>query len=111
MRYSDQTTLATQIKLEGDLKSVGATLMAGIGTQAMLMQAMLMSKLPIIIPFPFHGFPLSGVITWWRGVWALLDHYIGDSVFGHVLCVVLGLMIILYVRFAGLKLANFFPNL
>jgi hypothetical protein len=37
MRYSDQTTLATQIKLEGDLKSVGATLMAGIGTSCQYM--------------------------------------------------------------------------
>ena len=64
-----------------------------------------------------HGFSLTehllstGVITWWRGVWALLDHYIGDSVFGHIMCVFLGLMIILYIRFAGFKLANFFPNL
>ena len=54
---------------------------------------------------------VAGVITWWRGVWALLDHYIGDSVFGHVMCIVLGLMIILYIRFSGFKLANFFPNL
>ena len=40
-----------------------------------------------------------------------MDHYIGDSVFGHVMCIVLGLMIILYIRFSGFKLANFFPNL
>ncbi|GAX73203.1 hypothetical protein CEUSTIGMA_g656.t1 [Chlamydomonas eustigma] len=69
-----------EMKLEGDLKSVGATLLAGIG-----------------------------VICWWRGVWALLDHYIADSVFGHIMCIVTGLMIILYVRVSGMKLANLFP--
>jgi hypothetical protein len=44
-------------------------------------------------------------------VWALLDHYIQDSVIGHVMCITVGLLIILYIRFSGAKLANFFPNL
>eukprot|EP00195_Chlamydomonas_chlamydogama_P015153 CAMPEP_0202911534 /NCGR_PEP_ID=MMETSP1392-20130828/55244_1 /ASSEMBLY_ACC=CAM_ASM_000868 /TAXON_ID=225041 /ORGANISM="Chlamydomonas chlamydogama, Strain SAG 11-48b" /LENGTH=123 /DNA_ID=CAMNT_0049602083 /DNA_START=317 /DNA_END=688 /DNA_ORIENTATION=- len=67
-------------KLQSDLTSVGATVFAGIG-----------------------------VITWWRGVWALLDHYVGDSVVGHWACIITGLMIIMYVRVAGYKLTNLFP--
>lgn len=51
----------------------------------------------------------AGVITWWRGVWALLDHFLGDSLFGDCMCIFSGLLIILYLRFSGAKLTNFFP--
>ncbi|KAG1678174.1 hypothetical protein FOA52_016111 [Chlamydomonas sp. UWO 241] len=72
--------LPLQTKLQADLQSIGATLFAGVG-----------------------------VIVWWRGVWALLDHYIEDSVFGHWMCIFTGLLIIVYIRLAGFKLTNFFP--
>jgi hypothetical protein len=68
-------------KLEADLRSVGATIVA-----------------------------VSGVIVYWRGVWSLLDHVLGDSVFGDVACVVLGLLTVLGVRLSGAKLSSFWPS-
>ncbi len=45
-----------------------------------------------------------------HGVWALLDYYVGDdNVFGHVMCVVTGLLIIFHIRATGKRLANIFP--
>ena len=67
-------------QLEADIKTVGVTLTA-----------------------------ILGVIIFWRGVWSLLDHYIGDSVVGDICCSVLGLCIILYIRLSGAKLASFWP--
>lgn len=52
---------------------------------------------------------ILGVIVFWRGVWTLLDHYIGDSVLGDVCCIVVGLAIVLYIRLSGLKMASFWP--
>jgi hypothetical protein len=67
-------------KLQADIKTVGVTLTA-----------------------------ILGVIIFWRGVWSLLDHYIGDSVFGDVCCSVVGLAIVLYIRLSGARLASFWP--
>jgi hypothetical protein len=67
-------------KLQADFKTVGVTITA-----------------------------ILGVITFWRGVWSLLDHYLGDSVFGDVVCSVVGLAIVLYIRLSGAKLASFWP--
>ncbi|PNH03166.1 hypothetical protein TSOC_010794 [Tetrabaena socialis] len=67
-------------KLEADLQTVGVTLTA-----------------------------VMGVIIFWRGVWSLLDHFIGDSVLGDVACVIAGLTIILYIRLTGMKIASFWP--
>lgn len=52
---------------------------------------------------------ILGVIVFWRGVWSLLDHFIGDSVLGDLCCIVVGLSIVLYIRLAGLKIASFWP--
>lgn len=68
-------------KLEADLTTVGVTLTA-----------------------------VLGVIIFWRGVWALLDHYIGDSVFGDICCMIVGLIIVLWIRLSGAKIApTFWP--
>ncbi|GLC42284.1 hypothetical protein PLESTF_001144100 [Pleodorina starrii] len=67
-------------KLEADLQTVGVTLTA-----------------------------ILGVIIFWRGVWALLDHFIGDSVVGDVCCIIVGLTIVLYIRLSGMKIASFWP--
>ncbi|KAG2452085.1 hypothetical protein HYH02_003121 [Chlamydomonas schloesseri] len=67
-------------KLEADLQTVGVTLTA-----------------------------ILGVIIFWRGVWALLDHFIGDSVVGDICCVIVGLTIVLYIRLSGMKIASFWP--
>ncbi|KXZ50563.1 hypothetical protein GPECTOR_16g738 [Gonium pectorale] len=67
-------------KLEADLQTVGVTLTA-----------------------------ILGVIIFWRGVWALLDHFIGDSVVGDIACVIVGLTIVLYIRLSGMKIASFWP--
>ena len=50
---------------------------------------------------------VSAVITFWRGLWSLLDHYVGDSELGDVVCMLTGLGIILYIRLARLRLGNF----
>lgn len=67
-------------KLEADLQTVGVTLTA-----------------------------ILGVIIFWRGVWALLDHFVGDSVFGDICCIVVGLFVVLYIRLSGMKIASFWP--
>ncbi|PNW84093.1 hypothetical protein CHLRE_04g220633v5 [Chlamydomonas reinhardtii] len=67
-------------KLEADLQTVGVTLTA-----------------------------ILGVIIFWRGVWALLDHFIGDSVVGDICCIIVGLTIVLYIRLSGMKIASFWP--
>jgi hypothetical protein len=46
---------------------------------------------------------VTGVIIFWRGVWSLLDHYMGDSVLGDVCCVIAGLTIVLWIRLSGAK--------
>lgn len=43
-------------------------------------------------------------------VQALLDHFVGDSVFGDVCCIIVGLSIVLYIRLSGFRLASFWPN-
>jgi hypothetical protein len=68
-------------KLQGDLKAVGVTVVA-----------------------------VSGVIIYWRGVWSLLDHFLGDSVFGDVCCIVVGLLTVLGIRLSGLKMSTFWPS-
>lgn len=67
-------------KLEADVQTVGVTLTA-----------------------------ILGVIIFWRGVWSLLDHFLGDSIFGDISCAVVGLAIVLYIRLSGAKLASFWP--
>ncbi|EFJ47654.1 hypothetical protein VOLCADRAFT_104975 [Volvox carteri f. nagariensis] len=67
-------------KLEADLQTVGVTLLA-----------------------------ILGVIIFWRGVWALLDHFVGDSVVGDICCIIVGLTIVLYIRLSGMKIASFWP--
>lgn len=67
-------------KLEADLQTVGVTLVA-----------------------------ILGVITFWRGAWSLLDHFIGDSVFGDICCTIVGLTIVLWIRLSGLRIASFWP--
>jgi hypothetical protein len=67
-------------KLEADVQTVGVTLTA-----------------------------ILGVIIFWRGVWSLLDHFLGDSIFGDISCTVVGLAIVLYIRLSGAKLASFWP--
>ncbi|GIL80493.1 hypothetical protein Vretimale_16078 [Volvox reticuliferus] len=67
-------------KLEADLQTVGVTLTA-----------------------------ILGVIIFWRGVWALLDHFVGDSVVGDICCIIVGLTIVLYIRLSGMKIASFWP--
>lgn len=52
---------------------------------------------------------ILGVIIFWRGVWALLDHFIGDSVVGDICCIIVGLTIVLYIRLSGMKIASFWP--
>lgn len=53
---------------------------------------------------------IMGVIVFWRGVWSLLDHFIGDSVFGDFCCVIVGLSIVFWIRLSGFKIASFWPN-
>ncbi len=53
---------------------------------------------------------ITGVIIFWRGVWSVLDHVIGDSVFGDVCCIVVGLTIILGIRISGARVADFWPG-
>jgi hypothetical protein len=53
---------------------------------------------------------VTGVIFFWRGVWSLLDHFIGDSVSGDVGCCVLGLCIIFWIRISGARLGTFWPG-
>ncbi|GFR41624.1 hypothetical protein Agub_g2351 [Astrephomene gubernaculifera] len=67
-------------KLEADLQTVGVTLTA-----------------------------ILGVIIFWRGVWSLLDHFLGDSVVGDICCIIVGLTIVLYIRLSGMKIASFWP--
>eukprot|EP00877_Chromochloris_zofingiensis_P007724 jgi/Chrzof1/3204/Cz12g15220.t1 len=66
-------------KLEADLKTVGVTLTA-----------------------------VTGVIIFWRGVWSLLDSIVGDSVFGDICCIFVGLIIVLWIRLSGVKVASTF---
>ncbi|KIZ02938.1 hypothetical protein MNEG_5018 [Monoraphidium neglectum] len=66
-------------KLEADISSVGLTLTA-----------------------------VTGVIIFWRGVWSLLDYYMGDSVLGDVCCIIVGLTIVLWIRLSGAKVATSF---
>jgi hypothetical protein len=54
---------------------------------------------------------VTGVIIYWRGVWALLDHFIGDSVLGDICCMIVGLTLVLWIRLSGAKVANFWPLL
>jgi hypothetical protein len=68
-------------KLQGDLKAVGVTIVA-----------------------------VTGVIVYWRGVWSLLDHVLGDSVFGDVACVAIGLLTVLGIRLSGAKMSSFWPT-
>jgi hypothetical protein len=68
-------------KLEADVKTVATTLTA-----------------------------VTGVIVYWRGVWSLIDHTIGDTVFGDVCCIFVGLSIVLWIRVSGVKVApTFWP--
>jgi len=68
-------------KLEADIKTVAVTLTA-----------------------------VTGVIIFWRGVWSLLDYYIGDSVFGDICCIFVGLIIVLWIRLSGVKVSpTFWP--
>ena len=53
---------------------------------------------------------VTGVIFFWRGVWSLLDHFVGDSVSGDVGCCVLGLCIIFWIRISGARLGTFWPG-
>ena len=66
-------------KLEADVKLVAATLTA-----------------------------VTGVIIYWRGVWSLIDHTLGDTIFGDVCCIFVGLGTVLWIRVSGVKVA---PNL
>lgn len=51
---------------------------------------------------------VTGVIIFWRGVWSLLDYYMGDSVLGSVCCIFTGLTIVLWIRLSGAKVATSF---
>jgi len=68
-------------KLQGDVKAVGTTITA-----------------------------ITGVIVFWRGVWSLLDSLLGDSVFGDVACIVVGLLTVLGIRLSGAKMSSFWPT-
>lgn len=69
-----------EAKLEADLQTVGVTLVG-----------------------------ILGVIVFWRGVWSLLDYYIGDDVLGDFCCTIVGLGIVLYIRLSGFRMASIFP--
>jgi hypothetical protein len=49
---------------------------------------------------------VTGVIIFWRGVWSLLDYFMGDSLFGDVCCIFAGLIIVLWIRLSGIKVAT-----
>jgi len=51
---------------------------------------------------------VTGVICYWRGVWSLLDYFMGDSVLGDVCCMIVGLTIVLWIRLSGAKVATSF---
>ncbi|KAI8473658.1 MAG: hypothetical protein J3K34DRAFT_518776 [Monoraphidium minutum] len=51
---------------------------------------------------------VTGVIIFWRGVWSLLDHFMGDSVLGDICCIIVGLTIVLWIRLSGAKVATSF---
>lgn len=54
---------------------------------------------------------VTGVIIFWRGVWSLLDYFLGDSIFGDICCIFVGLTIVLGIRLSGVKVSsNFWPN-
>jgi hypothetical protein len=54
---------------------------------------------------------VTGVIIYWRGVWSLLDNVMGDSLFGDICCIIVGLTIVLAIRLSGVKVASsFWPN-
>lgn len=54
-------------------------------------------------------FTVVGVITFWRGIWAALDHIFGDSLFGDFVCTIVGLSMVMWIRLAGIKIAKFWP--
>eukprot|EP00882_Tetradesmus_deserticola_P003599 GHRQ01003810.1.p1 GENE.GHRQ01003810.1~~GHRQ01003810.1.p1 ORF type:complete len:199 (+),score=51.50 GHRQ01003810.1:129-725(+) len=54
---------------------------------------------------------VTGVIIYWRGVWSLLDYMMGDSLFGDICCIIVGLTIVLAIRLSGVKVASsFWPS-
>lgn len=67
------------LQLEADLQSVAVTLTA-----------------------------VTGVIIFWRGVWSLLDTLMGDSLFGDICCIIVGLTVVMGIRLSGVKVANSF---
>lgn len=54
---------------------------------------------------------LFAVVSYWRGIWALLDHVFGDNPLGDFVCVLMGLGIIIYIRLTGLRIGSFWPSL
>lgn len=51
---------------------------------------------------------VTGVIIFWRGVWSLLDYLLGDSIFGDICCIFVGLTIVLGIRLSGVKVSSSF---
>lgn len=51
---------------------------------------------------------VTGVIIFWRGVWSLLDYLLGDSIFGDICCIFVGLIIVLGIRLSGVKVSSSF---
>ena len=51
---------------------------------------------------------VTGVIIFWRGVWSLLDYFLGDSLLGDLCCIIVGLTIVLWIRLSGAKVATSF---
>jgi hypothetical protein len=49
---------------------------------------------------------VTGVIAFWRGVWSLLDHLVGESLLGDVCCVIAGLTLVMCIRLSGAKVAT-----
>lgn len=52
----------------------------------------------------------TGVVTFWRGFWTVLDDFVGESLSGHILCAFLGLGIVLWLRISGAQMAKIWPD-
>lgn len=53
---------------------------------------------------------IVGVICFWRGIWSLLDYYLGENPIGDISCILVGFGIIMYIRLSGLKVGSFWPS-
>lgn len=108
-------------KLEADLQSVAVTLTAvtGVSNSCCCCCWLGAQQHCGVHPWPTNPPALQPccpqraawqVIIFWRGVWSLLDYFMGDSLLGDICCIVVGLSIVLWIRLSGVKVApTFWP--